>query len=161
MSGGMVDIIDVKGASGRIVFDGEQVTIFRGGLLGRPASEAAPHRLHISEIVAVGWRPAGLTRGFIRFETERGRGLARFGRDAAREAAQEGTVTFRARQQPGFAELKVAVERAVAAGRGDSPPADTAATTTEEIARLSHLVQSGAITQEEFRQAKSRLLGGG
>lgn len=156
-----MDIFDLKGATGRIVFDGEQVTILRGGLLGRPAPEAAQLRLPIAEIVAVGWRPAGLTRGFIRFETERTRGLARFGRDAAKEAAEENTVAFRARQQPEFAELKVAVERALAAGRGDAVPVESAATTTEEIARLSHLVQSGAITQEEFRRAKSRLLGGG
>ncbi|MYS23124.1 DUF4429 domain-containing protein [Streptomyces sp. SID4948] len=156
----MVDIFDVKGTTGRIIFDGEQVTILRGGRLGRSAPGAAQLRLPITEILAVDWHPAGLTRGSIMFQTERTRGLARFGRDAAKEAARENTVAFRAGQQPEFAELKVAVERALAAGRGDTAPVESAATTAEEIARLSHLVQSGAITQQEFRQAKNRLLGG-
>jgi hypothetical protein len=156
----MVNIIDVKGVTGRIVFDGEHVTILRGARLGRPARGPAQRRLHISEIAAIGWRPAGLTRGSIRFETHHTRSLARYGREAAEAAAEENTVAFRAGHQPQFAELKVAVERAVAAGRGDAVPAESAATTSDEIARLSHLVQSGAITQEEFRQAKARLLGG-
>jgi hypothetical protein len=156
-----VESIDVKGVTARVTFDGTYVTIIRGGLLGRPAAGAAQQRLHISEIVAIGWQPAAVGRGSIRFETARTRGMARFGRDAARTAARENAVAFRARHQPEFAELKVAVERAVAAARGDTAPVEAAATTAEEIARLSHLVQSGAITQEEFRQAKSRLLGGG
>jgi hypothetical protein len=160
MSGGIVETFDVKGATGRIVFDGELVTIIRGGVLGRPVPGAEQRRLHISEIVAIDWRPAGLTKGYIRFETEHTRGLARFGRDAARTAAEENEVAFRSRQQPEFAELKVAVERAMAAGRGQAVTADSAASVSDEIARLSHLVQSGAITQEQFRQAKQRLLGG-
>ncbi|WP_405592161.1 DUF4429 domain-containing protein [Streptomyces sp. NBC_01190] len=156
-----MDTIDVKGAGGRVVFDGEHLTIIRGGGLGRWGSEAVERRLHVSEIVAIGWQPAGLARGSIRFETEHTRGLARMGRDAAKTAAAENAVAFRAGQQPHFAELKVAVERAVSAARGDALPAQDAADTAEEIARLSHLVQTGAITQEEFRQSKARLLGRG
>lgn len=156
-----MDIIDVKGVTGRITFDGEHLTILRTGMLGRPSSRLAERQLHISEIVAIGWRPATLTRGSIRFETAHTRGRARFGRDVAEAAAEENAVAFRARQQPEFAELKVAVERAVAAGRGDGMPAESVATTADGIARLSQLVQSGTITQEEFRRAKGRLLGGG
>jgi len=155
---GMVDTIEAKGATGRITFDGQYVTIVRSGVLGRPAAGAAQTRLHIAEITGIGWRSAGLTRGTIRFETADPPGRYGPGGDA-RAAGERHTVAFRGRQQPEFAELKVAVERAMAVQRGKPIRGVEAPSTADEIARLSHLVQSGTITQEEFRQAKARLLG--
>jgi len=154
-----VDSIEAKGATGRISFDGQYVTIVRSGVLGRPAAGAPETRLHITEITGIGWRPAGLARGTITFQTADG--PRRYGSDGGRAAAGErNTIAFRGRQQPEFAELKVAVERAIAVQRGAAIRGTEATSTADEIARLSHLVQSGAITQEEFRQAKARLLGG-
>jgi hypothetical protein len=156
----MVDTIEAKGVTGRVTFDGQYVTIVRTGALGRPAAGVAQTRLHIAEITGIGWRPAGLTRGTIRFEMADAPGRHGPGGDGRTAGAGErNTVAFRGRQQPEFAELKVAVERAMAVQRGTPIRGVEAPSTAGEIARLSHLVQSGAITQEEFRQAKARLLG--
>lgn len=156
-----MDTIEAKGVTGRVTFDGQYLTIVRTGALGRPAAGVAQTRLHIAEITGIGWRPAGLTRGTIRFETAdaTGRYGPGDGRPAGEAAGERNTVAFRGRQQPEFAELKVAVERAMAVQRGTPIRGVEAPSTAGEIARLSHLVQSGAITQEEFRQAKGRLLG--
>jgi hypothetical protein len=97
--------VEAKGHNGHVQFDGQWVTITRRGLLSRAAVGNDGTRIHVTQIAAVEWRPAGpLVNGFIRFAAP-GSGQ--------RHVRDENAVIFTRQQRHEFEEIRAAVEEAV------------------------------------------------
>lgn len=155
--------MEAKGKTGRIEFDGDYVTIHRDSLLARSVVGKGEKRLHVAQIAAVQWKPAGaVVNGFIQFTVPGGNERrSRFGSQTNDAAKDENSVVFTKRQEPAFELLRAAVDARVAAQHAPAAAAPAAVVSVaDELSKLASLVQSGAITQEEFQQAKGRLLGG-
>ncbi len=157
-----------KGYNGHIYFDGAFVTIQRKGLVGRISAGKGNRRIPFISIQAVQWKPPGsVLNGFISFtiagaiEKNRGFGAATF--DATHD---ENAVMFRGSQQRAMLTMRDAIELAIANHHGlnraqvvQATPT-TAASISEEIARLGELRESGMLTDDEFAAAKQRIIGG-
>jgi hypothetical protein len=158
-------MIEVKGHNGQIQFDGEYVTITRKGVLGRMSVGKGEKRFHISQISSVQWKPAGpFVNGFIAFSaaggTER---RSKFGSQTTSAVNDENSVLFmRGRQQAAFAELRAAIEQAIAAHHAGPAQAlgSELTSTVDELSKLANLHKQGVITDAEFEAAKNRILGG-
>ncbi|ACU69952.1 conserved hypothetical protein [Catenulispora acidiphila DSM 44928] len=153
-------MIETKGHNGQVQFDGEFVTIARKGFLARSSVGKGVKRIHLSQIAAVQWKPAGFAvNGFIRFTVPGGiETRARFGSRTTSAAKDENSVIFTQKQQPAFAELRDAVESAIAA-RGQVAAPTSAGMVADELAKLQGLLDQGVLSPEEFSQQKARLLG--
>lgn len=152
--------MEAKGKTGRIEFDGEYVTIHRESFLARTSVGKGQKRLHVAQITAVQWKPAGLVNGFVQFTVPGGNERrSKFGSQTQDAAKDENSVVFTKRQQPSFEALRQAVDAAISAQHAPARPAVAAPSVADEIGKLAALTQSGSITQEEFEQAKARLLG--
>jgi hypothetical protein len=154
--------MEAKGKTGRIEFDGEYVTIHRDSFLARSTVGKGQKRLHVAQITAVQWKPAGaVVNGFIQFTVPGGNERrSKFGSQTNDAAKDENSVVFTKKQEPAFEALRSAVDGAIAAQHAPVQAAPApAASMADELAKLAALVQSGAITKEEFDQAKARLLG--
>ena len=70
---------------------------------------------------------------------------------------------FTKAQMGAFADLRAAVERALAARHDSQPPRQPAAPVSiaDELAKLAALTQQGILTPQEFEAQKARLLTGG
>lgn len=155
--------MEAKGKTGRIEFDGQYVTIHRESFLARTSVGKGQKRLHIASVTAVQWKPAGLVNGFIQFTVPGGNERrSKFGSQTNDAARDENSVVFTKKQQPAFEAVRKAVDAAISAQHAPAAPAApvSAASMADELAKLAALVQSGAITQQEFQQAKAKLLGG-
>lgn len=156
--------MEAKGKTGRITFDGQYITITRDTFLARSTVGKGEKRLHVAQISGVQWKPAGaVVNGFIQFTVPGGNERrSRLGSQTNDAAHDENSVVFTKKQQPAFEELRQALDVAISAQHAPAAAvaAPSAASMADELAKLAALVQSGAITQEEFRQAKARLLGG-
>lgn len=153
--------MEAKGKTGRIEFDGEYVTIHRDSLLARNTVGKGQKRLHVAQITAVQWKPAGLINGFIQFTVPGGiERRSKVGSQVQSAAGDENSVVFTKRQEPAFEAVRQAVDAAISAQHAPARPAAPAASVADEIAKLASLVQAGALSQEEFEQAKAKLLGG-
>lgn len=160
-------MIEVKGHNGQIIFDGQYVTITRRGFLARTTVGKGEKRIHISQISSVQWKPAGpFVNGFIQFSAAGGNERrSKFGSQTTSAVNDENSVLFTTRQRAAFEDLRAAVEAAIAnhhtpgalaAPAGPPPPASVA----DELAKLAALRDQGALTETEFQQQKTRLLGG-
>lgn len=131
-----VEPMQVKGRTGQVAFDGVFVTITRQGFAARTTVGKSDKRIPIGSITAVHWKPAGaLANGFIQFTVpggnERRSGL---GHQTTGAAQDENSVGFTKGQMRAFAELRVAVEKAVTGAQtprqvaqpASAPPADLA-----------------------------------
>lgn len=152
---------EIKGVNGQATFDGQYLTITRKGFFARSIIGKGEKRLHISQISAVQWKPAGaVTNGFIQFTIPGGNERrSRFGSQTQDAVRDENSIVFNKKQMPDFEKLRAALDRAMA--QHHAPPAAAAAPTSvaDELAKLGALVQQGILSQAEFQQAKARLLG--
>lgn len=151
----------VKGYGGSVEFDGQFVTIRHTGL-GRLTVGGDDRRIHVRNITAVQIKRAGMmTNGFIQF-TVPGNARAEFGRGTA--VHDENSMIFTRKQQQEFDQLRMTIEEAVVAVRMSRPVVQReqhafGGGTAGQLAQLSHLHASGALSDEEFVAARSRLLG--
>ncbi|MFD8086991.1 DUF4429 domain-containing protein [Kitasatospora sp. NPDC059722] len=155
-------MIHAKGKTGQVHFDGQYVTITRNGLLARSVVGKGEKRLHVSQISAVRWKPAGLAvNGYVQFSLPGGNEIrSGFGSQTQKAVKDENSVVFTRSQQAGFEALRAAIEHAVAAHHAPRHPAPAAvASVADELAKLGMLVRQGVITQRDFDTAKARLLG--
>ncbi|MFE9593596.1 DUF4429 domain-containing protein [Streptomyces sp. NPDC006294] len=160
---GGLTMIEVSGQGGQIVFDGQYVTITRKGFLARATHGKGEKRLHISQISAVQWKPAGaMVNGFIQFTVPGGNEVrGRLGSQTSNAAKDENSVIFTKQQQPEFEKLRSVLDQAIAAQHAPQHAAAAApVSVADELAKLGTLLQQGLITQQEFEQQKARLLGG-
>jgi hypothetical protein len=149
-------MIEANGKRASITFDGEYVTIThrRTSAVGK-GTKTIP----VAQITGVRWKDVGLaTAGFIQF-TIPGALEPRTSRQPQTMAAagDENSVTFSRNNQAQFAELKIAVEQAIAAHHRRGLL--TGVSVADELAKLNQLAQSGALTPAEFEAAKARLIG--
>lgn len=137
-------MIDVKGHTAQVSFDGQHVTITRKGLSAHASTDTGETRLHVSQISAVRWKPAGLMlSGSIRFAVPGG---------------DEHSVEFTRGQMSEFERLRAAIDGAVSRQRAlegstDDSPVD------DELAKLASLRDSGVISAADFETVKAKLLG--
>lgn len=150
-------VIEAKAFAETAVFDGEYVTITRGRMSPNGKGET---RLHISQISAVRWKPAGMLGGYLQFSVPGSitakSGSANQNSDARRDPH---AVSFSKKQQPPFEKLRAAVEAAIAARHTATPVQPAKSSLADELAKLNELQQQGVLSPEEFAAAKARLLG--
>jgi len=148
----MIEVSGRVGASA--AFDGEYVTLRRKGW-SRGVSGKGERKVHVSQISAVEWKPAGVVMdGFIRFVVP-GTVARRssFGRQSDDARFDEWAVPFWRKSQPQFEELRRAVEGAVAQLRGAVQPDPL-----DQLRKLGELRDAGILTSAEFEAKKRKLL---
>jgi ribosomal protein L40E len=103
-------------------------------------------------------QPGRIVNGSIRFDIRGGNEMDSALLQAARE---ENTVTFNTEQEPGFTQLKEAVEkqRVAAMAKLASFAAPAAVSNHDALKRLTSLRDRGILTEEEFQERKKRVLG--
>lgn len=166
--------MEVKGVNGTVMLDGGFVAIQRKGFLARAGVGKGEKRIPLRQITAVQFKPAGaMVNGFIQFSL--GGGVERrsaFGRQSIDASSDENSVLFTKKQQPGFEELRTAIEHGITTGYGAPPPGPTAAPTpppmpppgppggqmVAHLNQLAELRRQGALTEQEFQAAKHQLL---
>lgn len=150
-------MIEASSFATTAVFDGEYVTITRG--LMHPVGKGET-RLHVSQITAVRWKPAGMFGGFIQFSVP-GAITAKSGSSSQNAAARRDphAITFSKKQQPPFEELRAAVEAAVSSAHAPAAGAPGTEPLADQLTKLNALHQQGVLSREEFAAAKARLLG--
>ncbi|NUH35275.1 DUF4429 domain-containing protein [Streptomyces samsunensis] len=153
-------MLNVVGYGGQIQFDGQYVTITRKGFLARATRGKGEKRLHVSQISAVQWKPAGwAVNGYIQFTIPGSNEVrSRVGRQTVDAAKDENSVVFTKGQQPEFEKLRAAVDQAIAQQHAPQVTAGQVSV-AEELAGLAQLRDQGVITEEDFQGAKRRLLG--
>ncbi|MGW3511190.1 DUF4429 domain-containing protein [Streptomyces sp. NPDC000994] len=153
-----------KGTGGQLRFDGQYVTFEHKGFLARATTGKGEKRLHISQISAVQWKPAGMVvNGFIQFTIPGGNEVrSSFGSQTFSAVEDENSVVFNRNQQPAFEAMRAAIDEAIARQHAAPQPAAApaaGASVAEQLTQLGALVQQGLMSREEFEQAKARLLG--
>jgi hypothetical protein len=153
-------MIEAKGYSGSVTFDGTYITIHRKGVIGRATVGRGDKRIPLAALVSVQWKPATtLFTGFIQFETAgQGGTRSRFGHQAQGALQDENSVVFHKGATPQFERLRAAVEDALAV-RHNGQQSGAPASVADELAKLAGLLQQGLLTRHEFEAAKTRLLG--
>lgn len=153
--------MEAKGKTGSIEFDGQYVTMRRDSFLARSTVGKGEKRLHISQIAAVQWKPAGwATNGFIQFTVPGGNERrSRLGNQTSTAVKDENSVVFSKQQQSAFEEVRKALDAAIAAQHAPVPQAVAAGSVADELVKLNELVRQGVLTQAEFAAQKARLLG--
>ena len=151
-----------RGHTGTVRLDAHFVTIIRKGFLARGSVGKGEKRIPISSITSVQFKPAGpVVNGFIQFTLGGGNeGRSRFGHQTVDAARDENSVVFHRRQSAQFAELRDAVEKAIAARHRAHAhsPASAQESIPDQIGKLAALRDSGALTEDEFQQKKRELL---
>jgi Domain of unknown function (DUF4429) len=160
-------MITAKGHTGTVEFDGTYITIVRKGFLARASVGKGEKRIPLASLTAVQWKPAGaMVNGYIEFSLGGGNETkSRFGKATTDAAHNENAVVFTKSQMPAFAHLRSAIEQAQAEHWQQSQhPALPAQPTGNDLARsigeLAALHQQGVLSDQEFADAKQRLIAG-
>lgn len=150
----MEAIVEVKGYTGTVVFDGQWITVVRGGLGVLTHGGRGQIRIPLSSVTAVIWKPANpMVNGYIHFSIP-----GRDGRTRGRSAnvrLSENTVSFLRSEMKEFEALRDAVDAAI---HGGPQPAVATASIPEQIAQYAALRDQGILTEEEFVAKKASLL---
>jgi hypothetical protein len=159
----MGTVIEFKGHTGTVRFDGRMITILRTGMLARASVGKGEKQIPLSQIAAVQFKPAGpLVNGFIQFTVGGGNERrSRFGSQTTDAARDENSVVFRYSQRDDFLALRDAVQAAMTAIQQGAPEAPAAAPNggiPEQIQQLSELHAAGVLTDQEFSAKKADLL---
>lgn len=147
----------VKGTDGQVSFDGEWLTITRKGFMGVITKGGRGElKLHLNQITGIDLKKPGAMAG--RFTVIAPGGVQRSGMFAARSHRDDPlTVLFQHWRLDEFTALRDAVLAAIAAQRQQTTPAVT--DLAEQLRQLTALHATGALSDEEFAAAKTRLLG--
>jgi hypothetical protein len=151
---------EIKGITGQAEFDGQYLTIHRRGFRARSIIGKGEKRLHISQISAVQWKPAGaITNGFIQFTIPGGNERrSQFGSQTHDAVRDENSIVFSKKQQPDFEALRAALDVAIAQHHTPQAAAGPAPSIADELVKLVALRDQGVITSTDFETAKARLL---
>jgi hypothetical protein len=142
----------VKGSRGEVVFDGQAVTV-RHTALGNRQTATVP----LDQITGVDMRPASLGSGMFTVLT------AATGAPTRRGLVTRAPLSLAISpgQNKRFRYLHDVLLQAIQGNRGPGwAQAAPTPTLAGELERLAGLARAGAITQQEFEQAKARLIGG-
>ena len=157
-SSSSMNLRQVDGYTGQVVFDGKTVTISRKGAMAKLSfGFAGEKRIPVSNIISVQYKEASaMLNGYIQFATAAGESVG----SLAAATQDENSVVFTKSQNPAFAQLREKVESAMSARH--SAPTTVVTTTTsvaEQLEKMAGLLEKGILTQEEFDKEKSKLLG--
>ncbi|MGX7759526.1 DUF4429 domain-containing protein [Streptomyces angustmyceticus] len=155
-------MIEAKGHGGQVQFDGQYLTITRKGFLARATVGKGEKRLHISQITAVQWKPAGaFVNGFIQFTVPGGNERrSSFGSQTSSAAQDENSIVFTKQQQSDFEKLRQALDQSIAVQHAPRMAvAPGAASVADELTKLAALRDQGVLSPAEFERQKARLLG--
>lgn len=153
-----MNLRQVDGYTGQVVFDGKTVTISRKGAMAKLSfGFAGEKRIPVSNIISVQYKEASaMLNGYIQFATAAGESVG----SLAAATQDENSVVFTKSQNSAFAQLREQVESAMSARH--SAPTTVVTTTTsvaEQLEKMAGLLEKGILTQEEFDKEKSKLLG--
>ncbi|GAB2912979.1 DUF4429 domain-containing protein [Streptomyces mayteni] len=155
-----------KGNNGTISFDGRTIIIERRGFIARVfvGGGGGNKTIHITSVTAVQWKNASFIAGFIQLTISGGSDFrARSGKNRRDALLDEYSVTFQARQQAAFEQVRDAIQQAITAQHTPQAPAPTppaaAPPIADELTKLAALRDQGVLTDQDFEQAKNRLLG--
>ncbi len=142
------------GSNGSVELADESITIRRKGFANvLTQGIQGDKQIPLTSITAVQFRSAGsMMAGLIQFSIVGGREFRGGMLEATRD---ENAVMFTREQEPSFAALRNAVQ-----GRLKPPNAASAGGSADEIERLASLYEKGHLTQQEFTDAKRRILSG-
>lgn len=154
-------MMEVKGRNGQVRFDGQYVTIVRKGFLARTTVGKGEKRLHVSQITAVQWKPAGwAVNGFIQFTVGGGNELrSTFGNQSSNAVGDENSVMFTRGQMREFERLRAAIDEAVVHQHAPQVTGNPQGSVADELAKLATLHDQGIITDGDFEAGKRKLLG--
>lgn len=153
--------MEVKGHTGTVVWDGDFITIKRTGFNARMTVGKGEKRIPVASITAVQWKPAGaMVNGYIQFSMGGGNeSRAQFGSQTTNAVKDENSVVFTKKQMPDFAELRSALEEAIAhSGRPSEPSAPAVPDHLAQLKQLGELRDSGVLSEEEFVAKKAEIL---
>lgn len=137
-----------EGYNGVMELRGDSLVISRKLFFGRSKGEKA---IALKSITAVQLKKAGLTAGYLQIAFS-GSGESKGGLfDAAKD---ENTIMFYKGAQTQFEAMREEIERR----RSESPTATATSDLSAQIARLAALREAGHISDDEFAQAKAKLL---
>lgn len=107
-------ILEARGKTGKIVFDGQFVELRRTGR-GRTTVGKGSKRIPVRSITAVQWKPAGMfVSGFMQFTIPGGNErTSRPGKATVAAAQDENSIVFGKRQMSEFETIRNAIERAM------------------------------------------------
>lgn len=156
--------MEIKGVNGQVHFDGQYVTITRKGFLARASIGKGEKRLHISQITALQWKPAGaLVNGYLQFTIPGGvERRSKFGKQTPDAIRDENSIIFTKQQQPQFEHLRAALDDAIARRHAPQPASAQGAgfgSIADELAKLAALRDQGVISVVDFEAGKRKLLG--
>jgi hypothetical protein len=157
-----VALMEAKGVTGNIVFDGQMVTIKRTGAAARMIHGQGEKSIPVTSIAAVQWKPpTWASRGFIQFTIPGGNEQRSLKGSRTMDAAgDENSVLFSKTQMPEFERLRVAIETARrSAGSPTANSESSSGTATERLSELTAMRVQGLITDEEFETKKAAILG--
>lgn len=155
----MSEVFEFKSAGKyTVTVDEYGVAIQQKGLLNAMAvGITGTKQLPFTSMTAVQFKPAGMLSGYIQF-TVLGGNEAKGG--VFQAASDENTIMFTKKDQDEANRLKQLVEGKIReAHAGKVSPTQPLKSTPEQIREFKELLDMGAITQEEFDQKKSQLLG--
>jgi hypothetical protein len=116
----MIDVLEVKGHTGTVRFDGRTITILRKGLMARASVGKGEKQIPLPSVSAVQFKPAvPVVNGFIQFTVAGGNERrSKFGRQTVDAGRDENSVVFHYRQSKEFEQLRDAVQAALASHHG-------------------------------------------
>lgn len=159
----MDSVMEVKGHTGTIRFDGRMITILRTGFLARASVGKGEKQIPLAHVTAIQFKPAGpLVNGFIQFTVSGGNERrSRFGQQTTDAARDENSVVFHYKQREQFVALREAVQLAMAATQSTPQPRaqdHDADDIPQKIKKLAELHAAGVLTDDEFAAKKADLL---
>ncbi len=150
-------MIEARGQDGTIRFDGETVTIDRRGIIAQANHHGATStRFHIRDISAVEFKTPRVTSGWITLVVPGTVSPVGGWRDRLNNPM---SVTFTHWQAAAFRAVRDAIEQAIDGHRRDPGPASPVID-VDRLRDLADLHQRGILSDDEFRDAKARLIGG-
>ncbi len=156
----MSDILRAKGQNGQVEFDGQNVTIKRGGFYGTMTVGRGVKVIPVQSITGVRYRKAslgGTVRGFIEFTVPGGmEQRTRAGHQAVDEIRNENAVVIlRPKHNPEFEAIRDAVLAAIEGSTAAVPPAEDASTA---LRKLADLHDSGLLSDDEFAAKRAEII---
>jgi hypothetical protein len=147
----------VSGGNGQIDFDGKRVKIMRKGLLAFATQGFKGEKvIPISNIISVQFKlPGLLANGYIQFATAGGEGT----KGIQEAVSDENTVFFEKKDIEQFSNLKNAIESAMESLSSNQAQASSTPSVADEILKFKQLLDQGVLSEQEFQEAKKKLLG--
>lgn len=167
-------MIEAKGSSGQLHFDGETVTLTRKGVMAHLAVGGQEKSIPVDQITAIQFIPARrVNAGHIRFTIAggnevtgpQGDGGAGLFAGLLAGAGEDNGVAFSKNANDDFAAAHKAIQDAIAARKNAAitpawatPPAAAVPDAAERLAKLDELLDAGVITADEHAQQRAAVL---